>query len=335
MFFSQLKDVITGGKIENKIGLKWQTNLNFLVYRSGKVLLAFKLSFYLTFTRCFVSAVNTKSVYLNKNLTKSIKSRLNPKQWIKIDQKKLLIKHVENCQIYLSVLSIKKNFLSKIFYAMELLLNSLLFQVYTVELLASNQSSRLSGVDNKILKNTSKSKFKFLLELKIFKKTLPLPLKQIYISKKINKKQRISILSINDRLVQQLFALVLESYIESNSDSYTYGFWKNRNPIMTIRDIQKNLQNQIWESHRNLKSVYVWDAELNEFFGSTSYSWLLKNSPFPPKYRYILKNWLKLGHIEFGLSKIGLNDKGIPQGGILNLLLMNFSSMPQKLLMFF
>jgi hypothetical protein len=30
----------------------------------------------------------------------------------------------------------------------------------------------------------------------------------------------------------------------------------------------------------------------------------LKNIPFPPKYKYILKNWLKLGHIEFGTTQI-------------------------------
>jgi len=52
---------------------------------------------------------------------------------------------------------------------------------------------------------------------------------------------------------------------------------------------------------------------------------LLKNAPFPPKYKYILKNWLQLGHIDFGTSVIPASDTGIPQGGIISPLLMNFA----------
>lgn len=52
---------------------------------------------------------------------------------------------------------------------------------------------------------------------------------------------------------------------------------------------------------------------------------MLKNAPFPPKYKYILKNWLQLGHIDFGTSVIPASDTGIPQGGIISPLLMNFA----------
>jgi RNA-directed DNA polymerase len=46
---------------------------------------------------------------------------------------------------------------------------------------------------------------------------------------------------------------------------------------------------------------------------------------FPPKYRYILKNWLKLGYIEFGTIEKLINDTRISQGGIFSPLLMNFA----------
>ena len=242
-----------------------------------------------------------------------------------MEQKKLLIKHVETCQTHLSALSTNKNSMSRIFYIMELLLNSLLFQVYAIEILSANKGSKSAGVDNKILLNTSESKLTFLSELKNFRKRKPLPLRRIYIPKKKGEKRPISIPSIVDRLIQQLFVLVLDPFIEANSDARSYGFRKGRRPTMAIGDIQKNLQSKVRKGSKNLEPIYIWDADIKKCFDSISHNWLLKNSPFPPKYKYILKSWLKLGHIEFGSNKIELNDVGIPQGGIISPLLMNFT----------
>ena len=55
----------------------------------------------------------------------------------------------------------------------------------------------------------------------------------------------INIPSIIDRLIQQLFVLVLDPYLEANSDACSYGFRKGRRPAMVIGDIQKNLQSKI------------------------------------------------------------------------------------------
>lgn len=325
MFFRQLKNAAAGGKIETKISLRCQANPNSRAYRSGRALSAFELSYHLTSSRCFSTSVDNKSVYINKSLTKIIKFRLKSKQWITIDEKKLLIKHDETCQTHLSALSTNKDSLSRVFYIMELLLNSLLFQVYAIELLASNQSSRSAGIDNKILKNTSESKLEFLPELKNFRKRNPLPLKRIYIPKKNGENRAISIPSIIDRLIQQLFVLVLDPFIEANSDTRSYGFRKGRSSVMAIGDIQKNLQSKVRKGSKNLEPVYIWDADIRKCFDSISHSWLLKNNPFPPKYKYIPKGWLKLGHIEFGSTQVKSSDSGIPQGGIISPLLMNLT----------
>jgi len=141
--------------------------------------------------------------------------------------------------MHLSALSTNKNLLSRVFYIMELLLNSLLFQVYAVEIFSANLGSRSAGIDGKILNNTPESKQELLQELKNFRKRKPLPLKRIYIPKKIGGKRPISIPCITDRLVQQLFVLVLDPFVEANSDVHSYGFRKGRSPIMAIGDIQK------------------------------------------------------------------------------------------------
>lgn len=140
--FRQLRDAAAGDKIETKVNSRLRFNPNSRAYRSGRTLLAFELSSHLTTKRCFTTRLDNKSVYVNKNLTKNIKSQLNSGQWITISQKKLLIKHIEICQMHLSALSTNKILLSRIFYIMELLLNSLLFQVYAVEILSANHGSR-------------------------------------------------------------------------------------------------------------------------------------------------------------------------------------------------
>ena len=325
VFFRRLKDTAAGGKIETKINSGWRVNPNSRAYRSGKTLLAFELSSHLTTKRCFTTRIDNKSAYIDKSLTKNIKSQLNFDKWITTEQKKLLMKHVENCQTHLSALSANKDSLSRVFYFMELLLNSLPFQVYAVEILSANQGSRSAGVDGKILQNTPQSKLELLQELKNFRKRKPLPLKRIYIPKKTGEKRPISIPCITDRLVQQLFVLVLDPFVEANSDTHSYGFRKGRSPIMALGDIQKNLQSKVRKGSADLEPVFIWDADIRKCFDSISHYWLLKNAPFPPKYKYLLKNWLKLGHLEFGTTEIPTNDTGIPQGGILSPLLMNFT----------
>lgn len=323
--FRQLNDMTAGGKIETKTSLGWQTNQNFRAYQSGRTLLASELSSNLMAKRCFITHLDNKSVYIDKSLTKNIKSRLDYEQWITIEQKKLLIKHVKNCQTQLSALSTNTDSLSRVFYIMELLLNSLLFQVYAIDILSANSGSKAAGVDGKVLNNTSQNKLEFLQELKNFRKRNPLPLKRIYILKKTGEKRSIGIPCVTDRLVQQLFVLVLEPFVEANSDSHSYGFRKGRSPIMVIGDIQKNLQSKVRKGSTNLEPVFVWDADIKKCFNSINHKWLLNNAPFPPKYRYILKNWLKLGHIEFGTIKVLAGDTGISQGSILSPLLINFT----------
>jgi RNA-directed DNA polymerase len=208
---------------------------------------------------------------------------------------------------------------------MELLLNSLLFQVYAIEILSANKGSRSAGIDGKTLNNNIQEKLECLQELKKFRKRKPLPLKRIYIPKKSGEKRPISIPCIIDRLIQQLFVLVLDPVIEVNSDIHSYGFRKGRSPIMAIGDVQKNLQSKIRKGSTTLEPVFIWDADIKKCFDSINHEWLLKNVPFPLKYKYILKNWLKLGHIKFGTTKVLVSDTGIPQGGIISPLLMNLT----------
>jgi retron-type reverse transcriptase len=140
---------------------------------------------------------------------------------------------------------------------MELLINSLLFQIHAVETFSRNKESKISGIDNQILMNIPETKLKLLSKLKHFKNRKPLPFKRVYIYKKNNGKWIISILCLIDRLIQQLFVLVLNPFIEANSDFHSYGFRKSKNQSMLIGAIQKNLQSKLKKNSKNLKPIFI------------------------------------------------------------------------------
>jgi len=326
ILFKKLFNVAAGGKIKTKVKLLFQSNLNSCVYRSEKNLLAFELSRkYLITKRFFTIRKNSKSDYIDKNLTDDIKLQLNSKKWITIKQKKLLIQHIEKCQTNLFVLITKnKSSMSETFYIVEVLLNSLLFQVYTVEIFLANKSSKSVSINGMISNNKIQKKLVCLKKLSKFRKRKFLPLKIIYIFKKSDEKRFISIPSIVDYLIQKLFILVLNPIIEVNSDFHSYGFRKGRSPIMAIGDIQKNLQNKI-RKRSILELTFVWNANIKKYSDFINQEWLIKNVPFPIKYKYILKNWLNFYSIKIETIKGLGNGTRILQGYNISPLLINFA----------
>lgn len=92
---------------------------------------------------------------------------------------------------------------------------------------------------------------------------------------------------------------------------------------MVIGEIQKTRQSKIRKGSSSLEPVYIWDADIKKCFDSMSHDWLLKNVPFLPKYKYILKSWLKSGYFEFETRFKAANATGMLQGGIISSSLMN------------
>ena len=311
----KLSVMVAGGKMETKRTEKG--NLNFPAYRSGRDLLALKP---LIVTRRMYSSMFYKSENVNRDLTKRIKEEIEMGRWMNVEQRKELMGYISKCQTNLSVLG-KEGENKKVNYLMEILMNSFLFQVYVIETLATNKGSKTSGLDGRILENRAESKIEILRELKKWRNRKPSPLKRIYIQKEDGRPRPISIPSIIDRAVQQLFQLVLDPVIETKSDMYSFGFRKGRNPIMAVGTIQKRLQSKVKE--KVISGGYIWDADIRKCFDTINHEWLQKNTPIPKKYKYILKGWLEAGYVEFGSEKILMTREGVPEGGIISPLLMN------------
>jgi len=174
------------------------------------------------------------------------------------DQKISLIKFVENIQFQFADISLREGMKSHtINYFFEFYINTFLFQLYAIEILATNQGSRTPGSDGKLLVNTYNSKYSLLKELKNFTKYKSMPLRRIYIPKTKNEKRPISIPTILDRAMQQLFLLILDPIIESHSDPNSFGFRKGRNQIMAIGKIQKSLQSKPNTKLRSFDIQYI------------------------------------------------------------------------------
>ena len=72
---------------------------------------------------------------------------------------------------------------------------------------------------------------------------------------------------------------------------------------------------------------YLLNADINACFDKISHEWLISNVPIPNKYKFLLKQVLKTDIIENNeiiLNKSN-NNSGVPQGGVLSPLLINWT----------
>jgi len=275
-----------------------------------------------------VNTMNNIKPLKDKKLTKEIMQTLREGKWITTKQKQKLTIYIENVQKSISETALYYGMYSKkLNYLTESFLHSLLVQVYAIEVLSKNKGSRTPGSDNLILDHNYENKMLILSKVKKFYSIEKIPGKRVYVPKFNSKELRpLTIPSIIDRAIQQLFLIVMDPIIDVNSDLYSFGFRKGRNQIMAIGHIQKKLQTK--PSRGKITQIdypYIWDADIRKCFDSINHDWLLNNIPLGKKYKRIFKKWLRSGYIEFGSENIHQVYEGIPQGGIISPLLMNMT----------
>jgi RNA-directed DNA polymerase len=264
----------------------------------------------------------------DKKLTKEVLQTFKEGNWMTVGLKQRLTTFIENVQKSISETTLTYGMYSKeLNYLTESYLHSLLVQVHAIEVLSKNKGSKTPGSDSLILDNNCENKILILKKIKRFYSIEKIPGRRVYIPKPNSKELRpLTIPSIIDRVIQQLFLTVIDPIIEVNSDLYSFGFRKGRNQIMAIGHIQKKLQSK--PSRGEITQVdypLIWDADIRKCFDSINHEWLLNNIPIPKKYKFIFKKWLTSGFVEFGNDKIYPTYQGVPQGGLISPLLMNMT----------
>ena len=145
----------------------------------------------------------------------------------------------------------------------------------------------------------------------------PLPVRQVTIPKPgTNKRRRLGIAAVRDRVVQAALKLVLEPILEADFQPFSYGFRPER-----------RAQDAIAEIHYYTSRSYEWivEGDIKACFDEISHSALMQRVRLrigDKRVLALVKAFLKSGVLIEG-GELQETNTGAPQGGILSPLLSN------------
>jgi RNA-directed DNA polymerase len=190
-----------------------------------------------------------------------------------------------------------------------LLTHSFAGRAAAIRRVVSNSGARTPGVDRQ-RGNTPESKaaaFRTLTRRGYRSQ----PLRRVYLIKSNGKKRPLGIPTIADRAMQALYLLGLDPIGETQADSNSYGFRR-----------QRSCADALVQCHRLLCHPYsprfVLEGDIKACFDQIGHAWLLSHVPMD---RSILRQWLKAGYLEKNV--FFATTEGTPQGGIASPALAN------------
>jgi group II intron reverse transcriptase/maturase len=142
------------------------------------------------------------------------------------------------------------------------------------------------------------------------------PSKRTWLPKPDGRQRPIGIAALEDKIVQQAVAYVLNQIYETDFLGFSYGFRPDRHP--------HNALDAVWVGIMQRKVNWIIDADLRSFFDTIDHQWLIKfveHRIADPRMLRLIRKWLRAGVSEDGQwSKA---DVGTPQGSVISPLLAN------------
>ena len=173
--------------------------------------------------------------------------------------------------------------------------------------------------------------------------------KMVFVSKGKNKLCPFGISVLKDRVVQMLFKLVMEAYLEPLGDPYSFGFRPGRGCSHAVAEVANRVRydkrgGKLSERSRAFGSgkkkvtistkkqnngffyakQFIIESDIKGCFNNISHTWLIDNVPMPVGFEFILFEFLKAKKLQPDGS-IEERSVGVPQGGIISPLLANWA----------
>jgi len=142
------------------------------------------------------------------------------------------------------------------------------------------------------------------------------PSRRVYIEKSDGRQRPLGVAALEDKIVQQAVATILNQIYEEDFLGFSYGFRPGRSQHQALDALSVALTER--------KVNYVLDADIRGFFDHLDHGWMLKfvqHRVADPRIVRLIQKWLKAGVMEGG--QWSETEMGTPQGAVISPLLAN------------
>ena len=178
----------------------------------------------------------------------------------------------------------------------------------------SSQGNMTKGADGKTIDAMSLNRIDGLIASLKNESYKPQPSKRTYIPKKNGKMRPLGIPSFDDKLVQEVVRLILESIYENSFSKYSHGFRPNLSCHTALTQVQKTFTGVKWFIEGDIKG----------FFDNINHDIMIRilyKRIRDERFLRLIRKFLKAGYLEDW--RFHNTYSGTPQGGIISPILAN------------